>query len=89
MGVFVYTAPEVPGGPVTRAEKIQQLRADHQRRHQERSGQYPHDDREEEYERQIQEIEKQVHTGLTHCFGNGAEALWIAKLTGIVGIIFM
>ncbi|XP_052798357.1 partitioning defective 3 homolog isoform X4 [Mya arenaria] len=45
--------------PLSRAEKIQQLRADHQRRHMERHGQYPHEDQEEEYERIIQEQEKQ------------------------------
>ena len=55
---LVLTLPD-PGAQ-SRAEKIQQLRADHQRRHQERQGHYPHDDREEEYEKQIQEDERKV-----------------------------
>lgn len=46
--------------PVSRAERIQQLRADHQRRHLERHGHYPSEDKEEEYERQIQEEERRV-----------------------------
>ena len=45
---------------LSRAERIQQLRADHQRRHQARQGHYPQEDKEEEYERQIQEEEKRV-----------------------------
>ena len=48
------------GAPLSRAEKIQQLRADHQRRHRERQGHYPMEDKEEEYEKQIQEEEKKV-----------------------------
>ena len=48
------------GAPLSRAEKIQQLRADHQRRHRERQGQYPMEDKEEEYEKQIQEEERRV-----------------------------
>ena len=52
----------VPDGlsPLNRAERIQQLRAEHQRRHRERQGQYPLDAQEEAYERQLQEYEKQV-----------------------------
>ncbi|KAL4222826.1 Partitioning defective 3 [Mactra antiquata] len=46
--------------PVNRAERIQQLRADHQRRHLERHGHYPSEDKEEEYERQIQEEERRA-----------------------------
>ena len=46
--------------PVSRAARIQQLRSEHQRRHRERHGQYPQDDREEQYERQLQEYERQV-----------------------------
>lgn len=49
---------------MSRAERIQQLRADHQRRHQERQGHYPHEDKEEEYERQIQEEERKVGWGV-------------------------
>lgn len=45
------------GEGMTRAEKIQQLRLDHQRRHMERHGHYPQEEREEEYERMIQEEE--------------------------------
>ncbi|WAQ93977.1 PARD3-like protein [Mya arenaria] len=57
--------------PLSRAEKIQQLRADHQRRHMERHGQYPHEDQEEEYERIIQEQEKQRHINfIIVCFTN-------------------
>ncbi|XP_045168371.2 partitioning defective 3 homolog isoform X3 [Mercenaria mercenaria] len=62
-----HSAPVVSGSDlhrdtaVSRAERIQQLRADHQRRHQERQGQYPQEDREEEYERQIQEDEKKKY----------------------------
>jgi hypothetical protein len=39
--------------PLTREERIQQLRAEHQRKHQERHGRYPHEDKEEEYEEEI------------------------------------
>ncbi|RZF47162.1 hypothetical protein LSTR_LSTR015174 [Laodelphax striatellus] len=39
-----------PGNDVTRTERIQQLRAHHQLRHQERRGHYPLDDTEERYE---------------------------------------
>ncbi|XP_054286524.1 partitioning defective 3 homolog B isoform X3 [Macrosteles quadrilineatus] len=38
------------GGEVTRTERIQQLRAQHQRRHAERHRQYPLDEKEERYE---------------------------------------
>ena len=51
---------ESSGAPLSRAEKIQQLRADHQRRHRERQGHYPMEDKEEEYEKQIQEDERRV-----------------------------
>ena len=54
------TQQESTGIPLSRAEKIQQLRADHQRRHRERQGHYPMEDKEEEYERQIQEDERKV-----------------------------
>ena len=52
-----------PGGTGTspnRNERIQQLRAEHQRRHRERQGQYPLDAKEEQYEKQIQEFERKV-----------------------------
>ncbi|XP_046389525.1 partitioning defective 3 homolog isoform X3 [Ischnura elegans] len=39
----------------SRTERIQQLRAQHQRRHAERRGQYPMDDREERYEEAIRQ----------------------------------
>ncbi|KAG8231298.1 hypothetical protein J437_LFUL006954 [Ladona fulva] len=42
-------------GGSSRAERIQQLRAQHQRRHAERRGQYPMDDREERYEEAIRQ----------------------------------
>ncbi|XP_067648804.1 partitioning defective 3 homolog isoform X3 [Haliotis asinina] len=45
-------------GGQSRAEKIQQLRVHHQQQHRERHGQYPHEDMEEFYERQIQEEER-------------------------------
>jgi hypothetical protein len=40
---------------MTRAEWIQHLRMEHQRKHRERQGQYPHEDREESYEEEIQQ----------------------------------
>ncbi|PNF23828.1 hypothetical protein B7P43_G14721 [Cryptotermes secundus] len=47
----------VPGGASgqSRTERIHQLRAQHQRRHAERRGQYPLDDREERYEQVIRQ----------------------------------
>ncbi|KAK3108784.1 hypothetical protein FSP39_015692 [Pinctada imbricata] len=45
---------------MSRAEWIQQLRSEHQRRHRERQGQYPRDAQEEQYERQIQHEEEMV-----------------------------
>ena len=45
---------------LSRAERIQHLRSEHQRRHRERQGQYPLDAQEEAYEHQLQEYEKQV-----------------------------
>ncbi|PSN34506.1 hypothetical protein C0J52_13392, partial [Blattella germanica] len=51
------TASQVGGvpGPQSRTERIHQLRAQHQRRHAERRGQYPLDDREERYEEAIRQ----------------------------------
>ncbi|XP_033762101.1 partitioning defective 3 homolog isoform X3 [Pecten maximus] len=47
---------------MSRAEWIQHLRMEHQRKHKERQGRYPLDDREEGYEREIQATEEQqVH----------------------------
>ena len=66
-----YPGSQQEGGPpLSRAEKIQQLRADHQRRHRERQGHYPMEDKEEEYEKQIQEEEKKVGhmTAVTWCY---------------------
>lgn len=40
----------------TRTERIQQLRAQHQRKHVERHGQYPLDEREERYEEAIRQV---------------------------------
>ena len=51
---------EIFPSPPTRAERIQQLRSEHQRRHRERHGQYPSDTQEELYERKIQQFERQV-----------------------------
>jgi hypothetical protein len=48
-----------PTMPQSRAERIAALRAEHQRRHRERHGQYPLEDKEELYERQLQELEKE------------------------------
>ncbi|XP_013401792.1 partitioning defective 3 homolog [Lingula anatina] len=48
--------------PTTRAERIQQLRSEHQRRHRERHGQYPMEEQEETYERQIVEDEYRFPT---------------------------
>ena len=42
--------------PQSRAERIHELRAQHQRRHQERRGQYPLDAREEKYEDLIKQV---------------------------------
>ncbi|XP_076349179.1 partitioning defective 3 homolog isoform X3 [Tachypleus tridentatus] len=39
--------------PQTRQERMHQLRAEHQRRHQERHGHYPKDEQEEVYEKEI------------------------------------
>lgn len=47
-------------GEVTRTERIQQLRAQHQRRHVERRGQYPLDEREERYEEAIRQVRSLV-----------------------------
>lgn len=52
-----YTEPYVVS-TATRTDKIQQLREEHQRRHQERQGRYPLDEQEEMYERHLQEIER-------------------------------
>ncbi|CAI9728279.1 partitioning defective 3 homolog isoform X1 [Octopus vulgaris] len=41
-----------------RTDKIQQLREDHQRKHQERQGRYPHEDREDLYEKRLQDLER-------------------------------
>ena len=65
------TQQESTGIPLSRAEKIQQLRADHQRRHRERQGHYPMEDKEEEYERQIQEDERKVGCGKHRKLWNG------------------
>ncbi len=54
------TASPPPVAAVSRAERIQQLRQQHQQRHVARQGQYPMDAEEELYERQIQEYETQV-----------------------------
>lgn len=48
--------PQIPVN--TRTEKIQQLREEHQRKHQERQGRYPLEDKEEMYERHLQEMER-------------------------------
>ena len=51
-------SPVHPGdAPLSRADKIQKLRQEHQRRHRERQGQYPLDAEEE---RRIEELEIQV-----------------------------
>ncbi|GAB1601107.1 partitioning defective 3 homolog isoform X1 [Argonauta hians] len=42
----------------SRNDKIQQLREDHQRKHQERQGRYPHEEKEELYEKHLQDIER-------------------------------
>lgn len=44
------------GQEPTRTERIQQLRAQHQRRHVERKGQYPLDEREERYEEALRQV---------------------------------
>lgn len=40
----------------SRTEKIQQLRAQHQRRHLERRGHYPLEEKEERYEEAIRQV---------------------------------
>ena len=59
------------GPPESRAARIQQLRAEHQQRHRERQGQYPHDEEEDTYEHEIQQWEKTgpVRTDHTLCLG--------------------
>ncbi|KAL3831306.1 hypothetical protein ACJMK2_023076 [Sinanodonta woodiana] len=42
---------------IVRGDKIQQLRSEHQRRHQERHGVYPNEEKEEYYERLLQDQE--------------------------------
>lgn len=44
------------GSPQSRSERIQQLRAKHQKRHVERRGQYPLEEREEKYEQAIRQV---------------------------------
>ncbi|XP_064647345.1 partitioning defective 3 homolog B-like isoform X2 [Lineus longissimus] len=50
-----HTQRDIELSAQTREERIQQLRAEHQRKHQERQGRYPHEDKEEEYEEEMQE----------------------------------
>ncbi|XP_065351940.1 partitioning defective 3 homolog isoform X1 [Cloeon dipterum] len=47
--------------PSSRTERIHQLRAQHQRKHVERRGQYPLDEREERYEQAIREMKSNFH----------------------------
>lgn len=54
-----------PPSPPSRADRIQQLRSEHQKRHRERHGQYPSDRQEELYEQKLQQYEKQVQCFLT------------------------
>ncbi|XP_062570152.1 partitioning defective 3 homolog isoform X4 [Saccostrea cucullata] len=59
----------------SRAQWIQHLRREHQRRHQEREGHYPLDDSEERYEQEIQEEETRVGQpwhGANQRYGNSA-----------------
>ena len=44
------------GSPQSRSERIQQLRAKHQKKHVERRGQYPLEEREEKYEQAIRQV---------------------------------
>jgi len=61
-------AGAAPGGigGQSRTERIHQLRAQHQRRHAERRGQYPMDDREERYEEVIRQRLEQPEFPNTH-----------------------
>lgn len=52
------------GQEPTRTERIQQLRAQHQRRHVERKGQYPLDEREERYEEALRQVRLSSLTAL-------------------------
>lgn len=45
------------GVHLSKADKIQQLRAKHQFQHQQRQGKYPHEEQEEYHERLLQEDE--------------------------------
>lgn len=45
-----------------RSEKIQHLRENYQRKHQERQGRYPHEEREDLYEKRLQDLERRVCT---------------------------
>jgi len=50
-----FDSDQSPPSNMTRAEWIQYLRMEHQRKHRERQGQYPHEDKEESYEEEIQQ----------------------------------
>ncbi len=59
-------APESPPSSASRAERIQQLRAEHQRRHRERHGQYPLDHQEELYEQRLKAYEVRLDENVEH-----------------------
>lgn len=47
----------------SRAERVNRLRAEHQRKHQERHGQYPLEEQEERHEQWLREQEIKVRLG--------------------------
>ena len=53
--------------PTERSEHIQMLRMKYQREHRERKGHYPHEDREELYEQEIQQSLDNMKVSLLHC----------------------
>lgn len=63
--------PPRPGQPqggqpqMSQAERLQNLRAHHQRIHQERQGRYPHEEVEEQYEKHLLQLERQVDINST------------------------
>ena len=50
-----FDSDQSPPSNMTRADWIKYLRLEHQRKHRERQGQYPHEDKEESYEEEIQQ----------------------------------
>ncbi|XP_071157777.1 partitioning defective 3 homolog isoform X4 [Mytilus edulis] len=59
-----FDSDQSPPSNMSRADWIQYLRMEHQRKHRERQGHYPHEDREEFHEKEIQQsLEKPQYHG--------------------------